>query len=63
MAGWEPGGRCAGASVRGGESVPESLVCGRGAAISDSAAKLGGRGLVAASDASEQMPPGSLSAA
>ena len=63
LSGGEPGGRGAGASGRGGESVPESLVCGRGAAISDSAAKLGGRGLVAAWYASEQKPPGSLSAA
>ncbi|MCU0078783.1 hypothetical protein [Extibacter muris] len=48
---------------RAKESVPESLVCGRGAAISDSAAKLGGRGLVEASVASEQMPSGSPPAA
>ena len=59
----EVGGRCAGVSGRGGESAPDSLVCGRGAAISDSAAKLGFRGLVGASYASEQMPPGSPPAA
>ena len=56
IAGGEGDGRCAGVSGRGGESVPVSLACGGGAALSDSATNLGYRGLVGASDASEHLP-------